>query len=421
RAGYIENWKQNNTYSGTPQGGIISPILSNIYLNELDEYMRNYKEYFDLRSKRANNREYVNLNSLHVYYKNKLKKHRQEFTEEQIKELTIKVRELRDAFRNIPSLAPMDDTFKRVQYVRYADDFIIGVIGSKQEAEEIKEDLTNFLKKELKLELSQEKTLITHSKQFARFLGYDIATVRTPRIVKMKDGRKARKHGEITLQVPKERWVNKLTELNVIDTKTMNGKQEWKAKHRGELLNSDDLEIISLYNAELRGIYNYYRLASNVSVLNKFHWIMERSLMKTYASKHKTSGRKFFEQNSYNGKFGIKYKTKKGEKIMFLHPKSYVKNDNINKDHEKFDNFPNSTQFRLARNSLIERLQAEKCEWCGKENVPLEIHHVRKLKDLKGKRLWEKRMIERNRKTLALCARGHGNNCHMKLHAGNLD
>jgi group II intron reverse transcriptase/maturase len=421
RAGYMEDWNFNNTYSGTPQGGIISPILSNIYLNELDKYMEEYKTKFDKGKRRTRNKEYDKLNATH-YYRRKLLRQDWHLLNDYRKQcLMEEVKELENKFRSMNSTLPMDENFKRLQYVRYADDFIIGIIGSKEDSEKVKQDLAVFLKSKLGLELSQEKTLVTHHHEFARFLGYDITTVKSERKVTYGDGHKQRKKDEIALYVPKDKWVKKLINLDVIDKNSMDGKSEWKAKHRATLLNSDDLEILSLYNSELRGMYNYYRLANNVSVLNKFHWIMERSLIKTLASKHKTTGRKIFEKHSFEGRFGIKYKTKKEEKIMFLNPKSYTKNDNISKNHESTDVLPKTEARRLGRTSLIARLLANKCEWCGTENVPLEIHHVRKLKDLKGKKLWEKRMIERQRKTLALCARGHGKDCHMKLHAGKLD
>lgn len=416
KAGYLESWKFHKTYSGTPQGGIISPILSNIYLNELDKYMEKYKTNFDKGIRRKYNPEYSKKSANYSYYKKKLREKWNSLTEQEKQELQQKINNLKNDFMSMNSREPMDENFKKIQYVRYADDFIIGVIGSKTDAEIIKKDLTDFLKNELHLELSQEKTLITHHDNFARFLGYDIATVKTPRNVELKNGSMRRQYGEIGLYVPKDKWVNKLVQLNVIDTRTMDGKHEWKAKHRGELLHSDDLEILSLYNAELRGLYNYYRLANNVSVLNKFHWIMERSMIKTLASKHKTTGRKIFEKYNHNGQFGIEYKTKKGKKIMYLNPKSYVKNDYVKMNNNEIDYFPNTMQYKMGRTSLVDRLKAEKCEWCGKENIPLDIHHVRKLKDLEGKKLWEKRMIERRRKTMALCEK-----CHVDLHAGRLD
>ena len=115
-----------------------------------------------------------------------------------------------------------------------------------------------------------------------------------------------------------------------------------------------------------------------------------------------------------DGKFRVKYRTKKGEKFAYLIENVFVKDRTIKKKDSKIDELPNTIQF-TARTSLVDRLKAEKCEMCGKTDK-LEMHHIRKLKDLKGKKLWEKHMIARQRKTIALCL-----DCHVKLHNGKLD
>ncbi|WP_408008336.1 group II intron reverse transcriptase/maturase [Pseudalkalibacillus sp. A8] len=296
-----------------------------------------------------------------------------------------------------------------------ATHLIIGVIGNKDDAIKVKEDIKVFLFEKLNIELSLEKTLITHNDETAKFLGYEITVFKTNHSVSDKKGVKKRyQNGKIGMYVPFENWRDKLLKIGALKIKQIDNREIWEPIHRTYLKDNDDLEILNTYNSEIRGFYNYYKLAHNVSVLNKFKYVMEYSLYKTFANKYKSNISKIKKQYNINGEFGIRYQTQKGEKIAYLFNKSLgrVKVPSINPD---LDN-TNLTTYRLGRTSLIDRLKAEKCEWCGATNTPLDIHHVRKLKDLKGKRKWEKLMIARKRKTMALCKK-----CHVDLHSGKLD
>lgn len=410
KAGFVDDWKWHKSYSGTPQGGIISPVLSNIYLHELDKYMKVYKERYEIGTKRKHSKEYINVAALIRHYKKRV--NQVGMTTEKGQMYLEKVKELKRKLKSIPSKDELDKNFKRMHYTRYADDFLIGVIGSKEDAQEIKMNLTKFLKEELNLNLSQEKTLITNTTKKARFLGYDITTERSKDYtVTQNNGIKARQNRHIKLYVPKEKWEGKLKELGVLEI-TKEG--QWKGKARPQLQHNDDIEILMQYNAEISGLYNYYRLANNASVMHKFCYIMEQSMLKTFASKYRTKVSKIWNRFSQDGRFRIKYETKKGVKYGYFIDKVFVKNQTIKKQNSNIDKQP-TTEIFTARTSLVDRLKAEKCEWCG-SNEKLEMHHVRKLKDLKGKALWEKHMIERQRKTIALCA-----SCHVKLHNGKLD
>ncbi len=330
-------------------------------------------------------------------------------------EAILHIKQLKEYMMEIPYKEPMDDNYRRIQYVRYADDFLIGVIGSKEDCKIIKHDITLFLENKLKIQLSQEKTLITHSKNRARFLGYDIKISHDNSTTKFTaSGHKQRTRSMCCeLLLPHEVWRNKLIEYKALKIDSNTGK--WKSTHRSYLLPNDDLEILSIYNAEIKGLYNYYRLVNDVYKLNYFKHIMEYSMYKTFAGKYNSSVKKIISKYSINGIFGVRYETTKGKKISFFYDDGFKKQDFISKE-DTIDVFPTERNIIYNRTSLIERLLAEQCEWCGKSNIPLQIHHVKKLKDLEGKKRWEKRMIERNRKTMALCEK-----CHLDLHNGKLD
>lgn len=415
RAGYLEDWKFNNTYSGTPQGSIISPILSNIYLNELDNYMAQFKSDFDKGKVRKRNSSYRQYETKIYRIKQKYKPIWNELDEETKAEIVAEIKTLKKAMLQIPATDQMDSNYKRIQYVRYADDFLVGVIGSKNDAQTIKDELAKFLSENLKLELSMEKTLITNSANKVRFLGYDIRISRNNSAKKLKNGltkgtiKRTYSH-VVQLFMPKDKWVKNLVDKGSL---VIENGHIWKPVHRKYLINNDDLEIISVYNAEIRGMYNYYKLAMNVNTLHQYLYVMKFSFLKTLGNKYKTSMVKQKEKLRVGKGIAITFQTAKGEKQRFFFDKGFKVQMTASTQH--VDNLPN-TMIYSSKNSLILRLQKETCEWCGSTQVELEMHHVKKLKNLKGKKKWEQFMISRRRKTLALCK-----DCHLKLHAGKLD
>ena len=416
RAGYLEDWTYNNTYSGTPQGGIVSPLLANIYLHELDKFMEEYKVRFDRGKRRQRNSQYRKLEVQVGNLNRKCKKDWSAMNEAERVETLNALKNLRKHKLEMPYTDQMDGGYKRLQYVRYADDFLIGVIGSKEDAIQVKEDVKNFLIERLKLEMSYEKTLITHAQDKARFLGYNVTLSKSNHTAKKSNGVIARDFTQrVKLYVPQEAWLNKLLDMKAlrISVDPSTKKELWKPLHRSILVDNDNLEILSQYNWELRGLYNYYCLANNVSVLHHFKFIMEYSMYRTFAKKYKTTVGRIIGKFNVNGKFGVKYETKRGPKIMMLYDEGFKRQQHI--ATSDVDTLPRVAVYSSST-SLIQRLKANKCEWCETEGVEINIHHVRKLKDLAGKKRWEVFMISRKRKTMALCTK-----CHVDLHAGRLD
>ena len=262
KAGYMEDWTYNKTFSGTPQGGIISPILANIYLDKFDKYMKQYAQEFDKGVKRRTNPEYNVYRNRMTAIQRKLKV-AQGDTERQ--SLLRKLKATRAIMVTIPFGMSMDEKYRRLKYVRYADDFLIGVIGTKAECVNIKEDITKFMKEILHLEMSQEKTLITHSEENAHFLGYDIHVQKSDLLKRNGNGDKARIHtGTVVLKVPVEAIKSKLKAYKAVEFKTVNGREVWWPIRRNNLIGKPEEEIIAQVNSEIRGLYNYYAFAHNV-------------------------------------------------------------------------------------------------------------------------------------------------------------
>ena len=409
KAGYVEDWTFHNTYSGMPQGGIVSPILANIYLDKLDKYVKEYIRHFDKGTKRRPGKESNDLANERKRTVRKLKKVK-DGTEKAA--LVARLKAIEQERAAFPNGDEMDESYRRLKYIRYADDFILGVIGSKEDARRIKEDIKSFLSESLALELSEEKTLITHTGKSAKFLGYEITVTRNNHQRRDVQGRLRRTYGKrVRLNVSMATLRDKLLEYGAMEIKLRNGKEIWKPKCRSGLIFNDDLEILDRYNRETVGFCNYYLIANNCVVLHNFRYIMEYSMYKTFAGKYRSTVRKINKKYRRNKLFTVKYEQKGVIKSRTFYKTSFKRRTTA------FNGSCDIEPYSIAdvsRTNLTDRLKAEKCELCGATGK-LIMHHVRNLKDLKGKESWKRLMSARKRKTIALCP-----SCHRLRHLGKV-
>ena len=394
QAGYLEEWVWNATLSGAPQGGVASPILSNIYLHKLDSFVEKVliPEYTRGDS-RAPNPEYREV-------------------EKQLARMRRRgdrpaVRALRKQRRTMPSKDPADPGFRRLRYMRYCDDHLLGFTGPKAEAEEIKIRLATFLREDLKLELSQEKTLITHARTgAARFLGYEITVQHADHKV---TGTLRSVNGTVGLRVPRD----------VIKAKCSPFLKLGEPERRNQMVNEDDHTIVRTYGAEYRGLVEYYLLAGDVYRLNRLEWVMKTSMLKTLACKHDSTVTKMADRHKttiatpYGPRRCFEVSVEReGRKPLVARfggiPLRRKKNAVLT------DRTPPPVAVR--RKELVTRLQAARCELCKQTGV-VEAHHVRRLADLakpgKPQPVWDQLMAKRRRKTLIVCV-----DCHATIHHG---
>lgn len=284
----------------------------------------------------------------------------------------------------------------------------LGFIGPKEEAEEIKQRLEVFLRDELKLELSPAKTLITHARtQAARFLGYEIQVLHND--AKQTKGRRS-VNGQIGFCIPKD----------VIREKCQDYTEVGKPVHRPEMLKDSVFTIISTYQAEYRGLVEYYRMAHNLSqAMPKLKWDMERSLTRTLANKEQIAVPQVYRR--YKATLIVEEKPYKGLQVT-------IEREGKKPLTAQWGGIPLTWNIKAilddqperiwsTRSELEERLLANTCEYCGAYGR-CQVHHVRALKDLhlKGRKprpQWMVLMAARQRKTMVVCKI-----CHEDIHAG---
>ena len=393
KAGYLEDWEYHETLRGSPQGGVVSPILSSIYLHKLDEFVeRELIPQYTRGARRKGNPEY--------------KRVRNRLTEARRRGDRAAARDLEKQLRTLPSVDPADPGYRRLRYLRYADDHLLGFTGPKAEAEEIKARLARFLRETLGLELNQQKTLITHARsQPARFLGYHV-TVQHNDTTRTAGRRSA--NGNIALRVPPD----------VVKAQCARYREHGKPWHRPRLQNLDDYDIVRTYGAEYRGVVNYYLLAQDVWRLHTLHWHAQTSMLKTLAAKHRSTVTKMAARHR------AKIETSDGPRTCYEARKHREgKKDltarfggiTLRQDRRAVIRDPAPSPAPYPRKELIRRLQRRECELC-ETGTTVTVHQVTGLQALgqpgPGQPAWAALMARMRRKTLIVCA-----SCHDWIHA----
>ena len=413
-AGYLEDWRYHATYSGVAQGSICAPILANVLLHELDMFMNAMKRRFDQGEKRKENPLYRRYS----YHMRRLRgkwdslKGKEEAKHE-LQRIQQEIRRIDQLRKQLPSVDPFDDGYKRLSFCRYADDFCIGIIGSRADAEQVRQEVRQFIEHDLRLTIAEEKSHIRHSKKGVTFVGYELKTYSADRVIKLKRGTRhtwvKSLSEQIQLHIPQDKMQKFCTQRGYGNYAT------GKATHKPQWMNLTDAEIILAYNGELGGLATYYALATGVKkTLHKLEWIWQTSLLKTLANKHRTGVNKIVKR----------LKTQKGLKLAVKREQE-TRSISVFRLKELRKPTPHDTQldvqlngyvWTLSFSEVIKRLNKKQCEYCETTEGPFEVHHVRKLKDVaKGKAFWQRMMAARHRKTLILCR-----SCHHQLHVGTL-
>lgn len=419
KAGCMDDWKLERTYSGTPQGGVVSPLLANIYLHELDLFMEEMRAGFDQGARRRANPAYISHSNRIAELRKKIDVLRADGAQgAEARALLARVKAIKQERLTVPSVDPMDPGFRRLRYCRYADDFLVGVIGSRADAARIMADIQRFLAERLNLAVSPEKTGVRDASKGSPFLGFHVCafTLRTAGSMaeRPKPGGETRRvrrrptRGNIKLWVPMERVYAFCRRKKLGNLDLRNGRA------RAQFLDSSDAEIIVAYNSELRGFANYYAIADGVkSSLSKLELVMFRSLLATMASRHRTTVKRTMRRLRMGADYGVTTMVRGEPRI---HKLWRLKHLNVTPwQHAAVDSVTVGSRLAQSPNDLISRLSACQCEACGNENGPFEVHHLHRLKDKRQGPMTLWKQSARRRRTVVLCR-----SCHVAFHGGRM-
>lgn len=386
---------------GTPQGTICSPILANIVLHQLDSFMDSFKNEFNIGVRAKRSPKYDKL-------QRKLSKI-VEITPINLREF----RQVRSQMRAISSYDPMDPNFKRMLFIRYADDFVVFVKGNMNDCLNIKDKITNFLSSFCGLELNEDKTSISSTKKHFNFLGASITNNQKRQyFVKSGRGSSFKKVAVIRslVKAPIRDLVNRLVKLGLAKRNRFGSVFP---KGRTNLFNSSHYDIIQWYNSKITGLLNYYSFASNYPRIQYIVWLLQASCALTLTNKYKLNS-----MRSSFKKFG-KYLRDPETEVQIKIPDNFkVKNEFQVKrslDYDKFSKiFDSSWATKLTDTSF-----GKVCTVCGTK-TDIEMHHVRKISNIRFKLSnygYKSNLITSamNRKQVPLCKYHHN-----ILHKGGL-
>ncbi|MDX7862326.1 reverse transcriptase domain-containing protein [Aeromonas caviae] len=407
KAGYVEKGQFKSTRLGTPQGGIISPMLANIYLHEFDTWAEKLCADLSKGLRRKPNPEYRSVVRKRSYLLNKCEGKPAGKDLERFKDLSARLDQL-------PSNDQYDPDFVRVRYIRYADDWLIGITGSKELAVKVREQAGEFLKGTLNLELSMEKTKITHSTGKAKFLGFlvGVANYKEALIQKIEpeysdfSHRRRVGNSNVRLWLDGDELLESLKEERFITIK--DGKPFAQSKRSYVHLDPD--EIVRRYSAIKRGWVNYYRPVMNLRFLAYVDYLLRMSLAKTLAHKYRTSMKAQFQKRGRSLK--VIREVKGRVKVTDYWECSFAKTVGVFNTNPRD---PDSLFTRYAKQTSSRLLM--KCCVCGSSDN-INMHHVRHLR--KGNKTvvsgFNRIMADINRKQIPVCRK-----CHVQIHNGKYD
>lgn len=407
KAGYMEDWVFGHTYSGTPQGGVVSPLLANIYLHELDQLMEGMKANFDKGQARRPLPRYEALQYRVLRLRRKIERLRADGADQaKIDAALAKIKANNLERRKLPSVDPMDPNFKRLRYCRYADDFLIGVIGSKQEAREIMASVEQFLTGTLKLAVSPEKSGIHAASKGVAFLGYRISTYTS-----YGAGRRSRRTGpagrswrvmrrpttgNVSLRVPWKEITAFCRRHGYGDLVRHNGRR------REQFADTSDRNIVLAFNSEFRGFANYYAFADDVKrALGVLELVVFRSFIKTLAMRHRSTTARIMKRLRRGTEYEVtsivrgQVRSLKLWRLKHLTRQCWMS--------PGIDIITAGAWWMPSPNGLTDRLKTRVCEACGDGTGPFEMYHRRQVLSeydlpmaINGKRAFR-------RKTIVLC------------------
>ncbi|MCD8082184.1 MAG: reverse transcriptase/maturase family protein [Clostridiales bacterium] len=397
KSGYGSTWIEGRTYSGVPLGVGLGPILLNITLHELDQFMENYAAQFNTGVKRKVNPDYDKAAKRASYYRRMGKAKWDQLAQAEKKERTKKLRSLESAERELPSKLPMDTSYKRIQYVRYAGEILIGVCGSKADMERTCELIQSFLEQTLCLHTN--KPVITHGSDRIRYLGYDISISRQINCKTQSDGAVTRAYsGGVRLLIPRDVWVKLLFQYHAVEVRvTENGKEKYAATHRGELINHSDAFILARYRSEIQSLYYYYAMAVNSFRIGIFANLMKHSMYKTFAGKYKTNVNEIKRRYCKNGVFTLT----QGDKSTTFYNSGFPRRI-MPFEHDNISDLSEYTMYS-KRDTLKDRIARYICEVCKQPSQEIEIFQVEHISDLKRNTPWANIMRRKHQRSLVVC------------------